>query len=98
MSARPIAEPIHLFDCVMPCAGAEALLVHPTDNQNPVSIGLWNNGGAADQKRVAGEDPVFRHDAHGIAGMAGRVQGAKAHTAHPQYFAIIQPEVRIGGG
>jgi acetyl-CoA acetyltransferase len=27
MSARPIADPIHLFDCVMPCAGAEALLV-----------------------------------------------------------------------
>jgi len=27
MSARPIAEPIHLFDCVMPCAGAEAFLV-----------------------------------------------------------------------
>ena len=27
MSARPIADPIHLFDCVMPCAGAEAFLV-----------------------------------------------------------------------
>ena len=25
--ARPIADPIHLFDCVMPCAGAEAFLV-----------------------------------------------------------------------
>jgi len=27
MAARPIAPPIHLFDCVMPCAGAEAFLV-----------------------------------------------------------------------
>jgi len=27
MEARPIAEPLHLFDCVMPCAGAEAFLV-----------------------------------------------------------------------
>ena len=27
MDARPIAEPIHLFDCVMPCAGAEGYLV-----------------------------------------------------------------------
>ena len=27
MKAREIAEPIHLFDCVMPCAGAEAFLV-----------------------------------------------------------------------
>ena len=27
MQARPIADPIHLFDCVMPCAGAEGYLV-----------------------------------------------------------------------
>ena len=27
MNARPIAEPLHLFDCVMPCAGAEGFLV-----------------------------------------------------------------------
>lgn len=27
IEARPIAEPIHLFDCVMPCAGAEGYLV-----------------------------------------------------------------------
>jgi acetyl-CoA acetyltransferase len=27
LSARAICDPIHLFDCVMPCAGAEAFLV-----------------------------------------------------------------------
>ena len=27
LAARPIAEPLHLFDCVMPCSGAEAVLV-----------------------------------------------------------------------
>jgi acetyl-CoA acetyltransferase len=27
MEARAISDPIHLFDCVMPCAGAEAFLV-----------------------------------------------------------------------
>ncbi|MBP0614545.1 thiolase family protein [Jiella mangrovi] len=31
MAARPIADPIHLFDCVMPCAGAEAFLVTTAD-------------------------------------------------------------------
>ena len=31
MAARPIAEPIHLYDCVMPCAGAEAFLVMRDD-------------------------------------------------------------------
>jgi acetyl-CoA acetyltransferase len=27
LAARPIAAPLHLFDCVMPCAGADAFLV-----------------------------------------------------------------------
>ena len=27
LNARPITEPLHLFDCVMPCAGAEGFLV-----------------------------------------------------------------------
>jgi acetyl-CoA acetyltransferase len=27
LNARPIADPIRLFDCVMPCAGAEGFLV-----------------------------------------------------------------------
>jgi acetyl-CoA acetyltransferase len=27
LTARPIAEPLRLYDCVMPCAGAEAFLV-----------------------------------------------------------------------
>lgn len=27
MNARPIAGPLHLFDCVMPCAGGEGMLV-----------------------------------------------------------------------
>jgi acetyl-CoA acetyltransferase len=31
MSARAISDPLHLFDCVMPCAGAEAFLVCRAD-------------------------------------------------------------------
>jgi acetyl-CoA acetyltransferase len=27
MDARPVVEPLHLFDCVMPCAGADGFLV-----------------------------------------------------------------------
>ncbi|MBP6816655.1 MAG: thiolase family protein, partial [Burkholderiaceae bacterium] len=27
MDSRPIADPLHLYDCVMPCAGAEGFLV-----------------------------------------------------------------------
>jgi acetyl-CoA acetyltransferase len=38
MSARAIADPIHLFDCVMPCAGAEVFLVCREDAAR--SLGL----------------------------------------------------------
>ena len=38
MAARPISDPIHLFDCVMPCAGAEAFLVCREDTAK--SLGL----------------------------------------------------------
>ena len=38
MSARPVADPIHLFDCVMPCAGAEAFLVMREETAH--SLGL----------------------------------------------------------
>jgi acetyl-CoA acetyltransferase len=31
LDARPIAEPLHLFDCVMPCAGGEGFLVMSED-------------------------------------------------------------------
>src|SRR5207244_10556645 len=43
LSARPIADPIHLFDCVMPCAGAEAFLVCRDDaarSQNWAHVGI----------------------------------------------------------
>ena len=33
LNARPIAEPLRLFDCVMPCAGAEACLVMTEDRR-----------------------------------------------------------------
>jgi acetyl-CoA acetyltransferase len=38
MAARPIADPIHLFDCVMPCAGAEALLVCREDTARSLNL------------------------------------------------------------
>ena len=31
LDARPIADPIALFDCVMPCAGSECFLVMSED-------------------------------------------------------------------
>jgi acetyl-CoA acetyltransferase len=38
MSARPIADPIHLFDCVKPCAGAEAFIVCREDTARSLGV------------------------------------------------------------
>ena len=42
--ARPIADPLRLFDCVMPCAGAEGFLVcggRPPSVWDCASRGFW---------------------------------------------------------
>ncbi len=44
LAARPIADPIHLFDCVMPCAGAEAFLVMREERAR--ELGLPRRAGA----------------------------------------------------
>lgn len=38
LGARQIAEPLHLYDCVMPCAGAEAFLVMREDNARAMNL------------------------------------------------------------
>ena len=38
MSSRAISDPVHLLDCVMPCAGAEAFIV--TTNEKAEALGL----------------------------------------------------------
>ncbi len=38
MKARPIAGPLHLFDCVMPCAGGESFLVMSEDRAKRLQL------------------------------------------------------------
>ncbi|MCJ9747567.1 thiolase family protein [Neorhizobium sp. SHOUNA12A] len=78
MSARPIAEPFHLFDCVMPCAGAEAFLV--MREETAVSLGLpfvrllsaieRHNAFAEDPVQVRGGWVVDCDELYGMAGSA----------------------------
>jgi acetyl-CoA acetyltransferase len=78
MTARPIADPIHLFDCVMPCAGAEALLV--CGEQRAKSLGLpyvrilstieRHNAFASDPIQIRGGWAVDIDDLWSMAGLA----------------------------
>jgi acetyl-CoA acetyltransferase len=58
MAARPIADPIHLFDCVMPCAGAEAFLVMRQETAAALGVSGVRLLGAIERHNAFAEDPV----------------------------------------
>src|SRR5437764_6161060 len=59
MSARPIAGPIHLFDCVMPCAGAEAFLVMGERRAKDEGLPHVLVRGAIERHNAYADDPVL---------------------------------------
>ncbi|MEI7783361.1 MAG: thiolase family protein [Betaproteobacteria bacterium] len=59
MDARPISDPIHLFDCVMPCAGAEAFLVMREDKARELGLAHAQVRGAIERHNAYAEDPVM---------------------------------------
>lgn len=59
MAARPISDPIHLFDCVMPCAGAEAFLVMREDKARELGLDHVLVRGAIERHNAFSDDPVM---------------------------------------
>ncbi len=59
LSARPIAEPIHLFDCVMPCAGAEAFLVMSQERARDLGLRYATLRGAIERHNAFAQDPIM---------------------------------------
>lgn len=58
MAARPIADPIHLFDCVMPCAGAEAFLVTSEDIADDLGLAPVRVLSTIERHNAYPDDPV----------------------------------------
>ncbi|MGI9308268.1 MAG: thiolase family protein [Gammaproteobacteria bacterium] len=58
LSARAIAEPLHLFDCVMPCAGAEGFLVTSTERAQQIGAAHATILAADERYNAFAEDPV----------------------------------------
>ena len=58
MSARPIADPIHLFDCVMPCAGAEAFLVCREDTAKSLGLPAVRMLSTIERHNAFPDDPI----------------------------------------
>lgn len=59
MAARPISDPIHLFDCVMPCAGAEAFLVMGEERARDLGLAHVVVRGAIERHNAFSDDPVM---------------------------------------
>ena len=59
MRARPVADPIHLFDCVMPCAGAEAFLVMGQERAQDLGLAHVVIRGTIERHNAFADDPVM---------------------------------------
>ena len=59
LASRPIADPIHLLDCVMPCAGAEAFLVMREERARSLGLAHAALRGAIERHNAYTEDPVM---------------------------------------
>ena len=59
MNSRPISPPIHLFDCVMPCAGAEAFLVMRETKARELGLAHVLLRGAIERHNAYSEDPIM---------------------------------------
>ena len=58
LNARPIAEPLRLFDCVMPCAGAEAFLVMSRARAQDLGVSFANVLATIERHNSFPEDPI----------------------------------------
>lgn len=58
LTARPVAEPLRLFDCVMPCAGAEAWLVMSRRRAGELGLPHAVVLGTIERHNAFADDPV----------------------------------------
>ncbi len=78
LDARPVAEPLRLYDCVMPCAGGEGLLVMRRERARALGLAHARLLGTIERHNAYPEDPVQmrggwaldREDLYAMAGVS----------------------------
>ena len=92
LSARPIAEPIHLLDCVMPCAGSDAFLVMSVEKAEELGLPYASLLAADERHNAFYEDEIlirggwrlFRDDMYEMAGVtASDIDLLQAYDDYP---------------
>lgn len=59
LEARAISDPVHLYDCVMPCAGGEAFLVMTPSRARDLGLRHAVIRGAIERHNAFSDDPVM---------------------------------------
>lgn len=59
LAARPIAPPLHLFDCVLPCAGAEGFLVMSVERVRSLGLAHARIAASVERHNAFAGDAVF---------------------------------------
>ena len=59
MGAKAVSDPLHLFDCVMPCAGADAFLVMTEERARDLGLAFARVRGAIERHNAFAEDPIM---------------------------------------
>ena len=95
LAARPIADPLVLFDCVMPCAGAEAFLVLREADARAARLRYVHLASAIERHNAFPEDDVqlrggWAADAHELWAMAGtRADAVDIVETYDDYPVIV---------
>jgi acetyl-CoA acetyltransferase len=95
MAAPPISDPVHLFDCVMPCAGADAFLVMREETARAQGLDFVRMTGSIERHHSFPEDPVqerggWARDVDDLYAMAGTTpQGIDVLQTYDDYPVII---------
>ncbi len=100
LAARPVAGPIHLFDCVMPCAGAEGFLVTTVDRARALGLpyatllaaGERHNAWFGDDLQMRGGWAAYRDELYAAAALApADMHFAQVYDDYP-VIAMLQLE------
>jgi acetyl-CoA acetyltransferase len=92
LAARPIATPLHLFDCVMPCAGAEAFLVMRSERARDLGLPHVELRAAIERHNAFADDPILtrggwlldRDDLYAMADVApGDIDFVQTYDDYP---------------
>jgi acetyl-CoA acetyltransferase len=99
LAARPISDPIHLFDCVMPCAGAEAFLVCREDDARAGNLPFARVLSTIERHNAYQDDPIqyrsgWAVDQDDLWGLAGvRPDAVDFLQTYDDYPVIVMMQI-----